>query len=79
MTSKMNKLNTAKLSTISHSERFDQETNRALAQWDEKESSTPDEEWAALQLVVYNTAKTYPGKPSRKHQDWFKEAGGGGG
>ena len=30
----------------------------ALAQWEEKESSTPDEEWAALQQVVYNTAKT---------------------
>ena len=21
--------------------------------------------------VVYNTAKTYIGKPDRKHQDWF--------
>ncbi|KAK2162143.1 hypothetical protein NP493_1538g00002 [Ridgeia piscesae] len=43
----------------------------ALAQWEEKESSTPDEEWAALQQVVYNTGKTYIGKPDRKHQDWF--------
>ena len=47
----------------------------ALAQWEEKENSTPDEEWAALQQVVYNTAKTYLGKPDRKHQDsltqWF--------
>ena len=43
----------------------------ALAQWEEKESSTPNEEWAALQHVVYNTAKTYLGKPDRKHQDWF--------
>ena len=43
----------------------------ALAQWEEKENSTPDEEWAALQHVVYNTAKTYLGKPDRKHQDWF--------
>ena len=34
----------------------------ALAQW-EKENSTPDEEWAALQ--------PYLGKPDRKHQDWF--------
>ena len=39
----------------------------ALAQWEE----TPDEEWAALQQVVYNTAKTYLVKPERKHQDWF--------
>ena len=42
-----------------------------LAQWEEKENSTPDEEWAALQQVVYNTARTYLGKPDRKHQDWF--------
>ena len=43
----------------------------ALAQWEEKENSTPDEKWAALQQVVYNTAKTYLSKPDRKHQDWF--------
>ena len=61
-TSKPTKLNTAKLSATSH---------RALAQWEEKENSTPDEEWAALQQIVYNTAKTYLGKPDRKHQDWF--------
>ena len=30
----------------------------AFAQW-EKESSTPDEEWAALHQVVYNTVETY--------------------
>ncbi|KAK2167973.1 hypothetical protein NP493_1248g02056 [Ridgeia piscesae] len=30
-----------------------------------------NEEWAALQQVVYNTAKTYLGEPDRKHQDWF--------
>ena len=42
----------------------------ALAQWEEKESSKPDEEWAAVQQVVYNTAKTYIGKPDRNHQDW---------
>ena len=35
------------------------------------DSPTPDEEWAALQQVVYHTAKTYLGKPVRKHQDWF--------
>ena len=43
----------------------------ALAQWKEKESSTPNEEWAVLQQVVYNTAKTYIGKPDRKHHDCF--------
>ena len=41
--------------------------NSALAQWEEKESSTPDEEWAALQQVVYNTAKTYLSKPDKKN------------
>ena len=70
-TSKPIKLNTAKLSTISHSESFEQEADSALAQWEEKDNSTPDEEWAALQQIVYNTAKTYLGKPNRKHQDWF--------
>ena len=70
-TSKPTKLNTAKLSTTSHRESFEQEMDSALAQWEEKENSTPDEEWAALQQVVYNTAKTYLGKPDRKHQDWF--------
>ena len=68
---KPTKLNTAKLRTISHRESFEQEMDSALAQWEEKESSTPDEEWAALQQVVYNTAKTFLGKPDRKHQDWF--------
>ena len=68
---KPTKLNTAKLRTISHRESFEQEMDSALAQWEEKESSTPDEEWAALQHVVYNTAKTFLGKPDRKHQDWF--------
>ena len=69
-TSKPTKLNTAKLSTTSHRESFEQEMDSALAQW-EKENSTLDEKWAALQQVVYNTAKTYLGKPDRKHQDWF--------
>ncbi|KAK2173071.1 hypothetical protein NP493_898g00002 [Ridgeia piscesae] len=45
--------------------------NSALAQWEEKESSTPDEEWAALQQVIYNTASAYLGKPERKLHDWF--------
>ena len=70
-TSKLTKLNTAKLSTISHGESFEQQMDSVLTQWEEKESSTPDEEWAALQQVVYNIAKTYLGKPDRKHQDWF--------
>jgi len=34
-------------------------------------NSTPDEELAALQQVVYNTAKIYLGKPDINHQDWF--------
>ena len=66
-TSKPTKLNTAKLSTISQREIFGQEMDSALAQWEEKENSTPDEEWAALQQVVYHTAKTYIGTPHRKH------------
>ena len=70
-TSKPTKLNTAKLSTTSHRESFEQEMESALAQWEEKENSTPDEKWAALQQVVYNTTKTYLGKPDKKHQDWF--------
>ncbi|KAK2154739.1 hypothetical protein NP493_2144g00001 [Ridgeia piscesae] len=70
-TSKPTKLNPAKLSTISHRESFGQEMDSALAQWEEKENSTPDDKWAALQQVVYHTAKTYIGKPHRKHQDWF--------
>ena len=70
-TNKPTKLNIAKLSTISHRESFEQEMDSALAQWEEKENSTPDDEWAALQQVVYNTAKTYLGKPDRKKQDWF--------
>ena len=70
-TSKPTKVNTAKLNTMSHRESFEQETDCALAQWEEKESSTPYEEWAALQQVVYNTAKTYLGKPDGKHHDWF--------
>ncbi|KAK2162284.1 hypothetical protein NP493_1532g01041 [Ridgeia piscesae] len=46
--------------------------DNALAQWEEKESSTPEEEWAALRQLVYNTAKTFLGKPDRKHQDVFE-------
>ena len=66
-TSKPTKLNITKLSTISHRESFEQEMDSAVAQWEEKESSTPGEECTALQQVVYNTAKTYLGKPDRKH------------
>ena len=65
------KLNTAKLSTIRHRESFEQDMDRAIAQWEEKESSTPDDEWAALQQVVYNIPKIYIGKPDRKHHDLF--------
>ena len=64
-TSKPTKLNTATLSTISHSEIVEQEMDSALAQWEEKEILTSDEESAALQQVVYNTAKTYLGNPDR--------------
>ena len=71
-TSKPTKLNTSKLNTISHRESFEQEMDSALAQWEEKERSIPDEEWAALQQVVYNTAEIYLGKSDRKHQDWFE-------
>ena len=67
-TSKPTKLNPAKLSTISQRGSFYQEMDSALAQWEEKENSIPDEEWAALQHVVYNTAET---SKNRKHQDWF--------
>ena len=71
-TNKPNKLNTAKLSTISHRQSFEQEMDSALAQWEEKETSTPDDgEWPALQQVVYNTAKICLGKPDIKNQDWF--------
>ena len=67
-TSKPTKLNTGKPSTISHRESFEHELDSALIQWEEKKSSRPDEEWAALQQVVYNT---YLCKPDRKHQDRF--------
>ena len=73
-TSKPTKLNTSKLSSTSRRESFDKKMDSALPQW-EKKNSTPDEEWAALQQVVYNTAKTYLGKPDRKHQDWFDPNG----
>ena len=68
-TNKPTKLNTAKLSTFNYRESFKKEMDSAHAQWEEKENSTPDEEWAALQQVVYNTGKTYLGKPDRKHHD----------
>ena len=69
--SKPTKLYTAKLSTISHRESFEQKMDIALAQWEEKENSTLDGEWSALQQVVYNIAKRYLGKPDKKHQDWL--------
>ena len=70
-TSKPTKLNTAKLRTTSHRDSFEQEMDSTLAQWEEKENLIPGEEWAAQQQVAYNTAKSYIGKPDRKHQDWF--------
>ncbi|KAK2183833.1 hypothetical protein NP493_295g09003 [Ridgeia piscesae] len=57
-TSKPTKLNGAKLSTISHRDSFEQNMDKSLAQWKEKETLTPDDECTALQQVVYNTAKT---------------------
>ena len=66
-TSKPTKLNIAKLSTTSHRDSFEQEMDSALAQWEEKENSTPDEEWTAVQQVVYSTAKTYFGKPEKEN------------
>ena len=70
-TSKQTRFNTSQLSTSRHRESFEQKMDSSLAQWEEKESSTPDEEWATLQQVVYNTAKTYLRKRERKYQDWF--------
>ena len=58
-------------STISVMESFEQQVDSALAQWEEKESSTPDEECATLQQVVCNTIKTYLCNPERKRQYWF--------
>ena len=73
-TNKPTKLNTAKLSTISHRESFEQEMDSALAQWEEKENSTPDEKWAALQQVVYNTAKIYLGpNPPLQHTKMYAD------
>ncbi|KAK2175715.1 hypothetical protein NP493_712g00031 [Ridgeia piscesae] len=40
-------------------ESLEQEMDSALAKWEEKENSTPEEEWATLQQIVYNTAKTW--------------------
>ena len=68
---KPSKLNTAKLCAISHRESFGEEMDNALTKLEEKEDSPPDEEWADLQQVVYNTARTSLGKPDRRHQDWF--------
>ena len=41
-TSKPSKFNTAKLSTFSHRESFEQEMDNVLAQWKEKENSTAE-------------------------------------
>ena len=68
---KPSKLNTAKLYSISHIESFVEEIDDALTKLEKREGLSPDEEWAALQQVVYNTARASLGKPDRKHQDWF--------
>ena len=67
-TSKPTKLNTTKVSTISHRESFEEVIDSALAQWEGKESSAPDEEWAALQQVVYNTANTRIGSTPKDQE-----------
>ena len=67
---KPTKLNTAKLSTTSHRESFEQEMDSVLAQWEEKENSTPDEEWAALQQVVFKPRHILTSQ-TEKNQDWF--------
>ena len=36
-------------------------------------SEDPEENWTVLQKVVYSSAATTIGHPSRKHQDWFDE------
>ncbi|KAK2190837.1 hypothetical protein NP493_66g01008 [Ridgeia piscesae] len=67
-TCKRTKLNAAKLSTISHRESYEQEMDSVLAQWEEKENSTPDEEWAALQQdISWQARQKTPGlvRPQR--------------
>lgn len=68
---KPSKLNIAKLKAIDQREGLARDMNDALDKLDVVERSTVDQEWAALQQVVYNTTKTSLGKPSRRHQDWF--------
>ena len=53
-TSKSTKLNTANLSTVSPMEGFEQEMDSALAQWEEKENSTPDEEWQLCSRIQHS-------------------------
>ena len=71
-TSKPTNLNTAKLSTVSHRESFEQEMDSALRPKGGEGKLNTRRGLAVLQQVVYNTAKTYRGKPDIKHQDWFE-------
>jgi hypothetical protein len=68
---KPSKLNTAKLQTITHRENLAKDMDNALEKLEHKNESSLDEEWTALQQVVYNTAKLSLGKADRRHQDWF--------
>lgn len=68
---KPSKLNTAKLRSIKEREILAKDMNDALDRFEIEEGHSIDQEWTALQQVVYNTAKESLGKPGRKHQDWF--------
>ncbi|KAK3509681.1 hypothetical protein QTP70_008422 [Hemibagrus guttatus] len=68
---KPSKLNIAKLNAIDHRESLARDMNDAIDKLDVEEGSSVDQEWTALQQVVFNTTKTSLGKPNRRHQDWF--------
>ncbi|KAK3514603.1 hypothetical protein QTP70_021515 [Hemibagrus guttatus] len=68
---KPSKLNIAKLNAIDHRESLARDMNDVIDKLDVEEGSSVDQEWTALQQVVFNTTKTSLGKPNRRHQDWF--------